>query len=484
MIRMRAPISRRDFLKQTALATAVVSAIPLGAARITLGSTRKRVVVIGAGLAGLSAAYELSRAGYEVTLLEARTRAGGRIQTLRDPFSDALYAEAGGTRIPDVHDWTLRYTQEFSLDLVPFRQRGLDELYHLRGRRLREGEEEWPFNLAPEERRLGLSGMGQRYLASAFSEIGDPTAPDWPTPRLATLDRTSTAELLRSRGASAEAVALYTALGLGDPDPERLSSLFTLRNRFLLSKAKQWYKIRGGNDLLPKAFTARLSGRIRYGTPVVKVVQDRNEARVTFRQGQMLETIAADRVVCTVPLPLLREISFDPPLSPAKQRAAREIPYAPVTKVFIQSRTRFWTEEGLSGFAATDLPIEEVWDLSAGQPGPRGILVAYTTGREAEQFSARPEAERLLLALDHMDQVFPGLRQQYEGGASKAWHDDPWARGAYPAFQIGQVSLLPELRRSEGRIHFAGDHASAWPAWMQGALESGNRAAREIEQAL
>ena len=447
----------------------------------------KRVVVVGAGLAGLSAAYELTRLGHDVTVLEARSRAGGRVETLREPFADGLYAEAGGTRIPDVHDWTLKYVEHFRLALTPFRPAGLPDVYHLRGRRLvaRDGgEPDWPYQLTAAERRLRLSGMTREYLAATFPELGDPTTPGWPPESLAHYDLLTTAGLLRKRGASAEAVALLTDLGLGLPDPEGVSALGTMRNRAQLSRAQRWHRIAGGNDQLPRAFAAQLSAHVRYGAVVRELEQSDRGVRVTFEQGGTAEPVAADRVVCAVPLPLLGRIGVRPALSAEKQRAVREVPQAAVTKVFVQTRRRVWLEQGLSGFATTDLPIMEVWDLSAGQAGERGLLVAYVTGRRAGELGALPEEKRLAIAVEHLDGVFPGLRAIAEGGACKVWHEDEWAGGAYAAFAPGQFnSLVRYLARPEGRIHFAGDHTSSATGWMQGALESGNRAAREVHEA-
>ena len=491
-------IGRRAFLRDAAAIGA--GAIPLlgaapglaeaamaRAARERPRGAAKRVVVIGAGLAGLSAAYELAGLGHDVTVLEARSRPGGRIETLREPFADGLYAESGGTRIPDVHHWTVRYVEHFKLSLIPFREPGLADVYHLRGRRIRaaEGEPaEWPYALTADERRLGPSGLAREYLTPLFPELGDPAAPGWPPPALERYDRLSTAALLRARGASAEAAALLQALGLGAPDPARISSLFTLRNRAVQSRAQRWYRVRGGNDQLPKAFAASLADRILYGAPAVGVEQRADGVRVTYSRGGVRETVVADRAVCAVPLPLMGEIGFTPTLSAEKRRAVTDVPRSAATKVFMQMRRRFWLAQGLSGFATTDLPIDDVWDLSGGQAGTRGLLVVYTSGREAEALGAHNEEARTRIALGHLEKVFPGVRAEYEGGVSKAWHLDPWARGAFAAFAPGQfTTIVRHLARPEGRLHFAGDHASTATGWMHGALESGNRVAREIHEA-
>jgi monoamine oxidase len=170
-----------------------------------------------------------------------------------------------------------------------------------------------------------------------------------------------------------------------------------------------------------------------------------------------------------------------PPFSPGKTRAIRELPYASVTRVYLESRTRFWAEQGETGYATTDLPVMACAHLTTNQPGPRGILMSYQAGPQARVTAAASEDDRLALTLAEMERVFPGISAQYEWGASYAWDLDQWARGAYSWMRPGQVMALePLIRAPEGRVYFAGEHASPWPGWMQGALWSGVQAAGAI----
>jgi monoamine oxidase len=133
----------------------------------------------------------------------------------------------------------------------------------------------------------------------------------------------------------------------------------------------------------------------------------------------------------------------------------------------------------------TDLPVKWLFEHTVGQPGERGILEAQAVGAEAERLSALPEEQRIRVALSCIEQVFPGAGREYERGTSKCWHTDPWARGAFAYFRPGEMlGLRPHIAGAEGRVHFAGDHTSAWSGWMQGALESGLRAAAEVSEAL
>lgn len=482
---MSEPLTRRSFVRTT-LATGVAALLPFGAPlRAATAaplhadrSPRKRVVVLGAGMAGLSAAFELDAVGHDVTILEARSRAGGRVLTLREPFADGLYAEVGATRIASTSDWTMKYVRQFGLELVPFRPTGLADVSYVRGHRIvpvASHEPEWPVPLTSEERALGVAGMRQRYITSVLSEIGDAGIPDTPPATLRRFDRVVFTEFLRARGASPAAIEL---LNLGAS--ENASALQRLRALTWRSGAT-WWKIAGGNDRLPSAFATRLASRIRYGAPVTKIRHDGAGVTVVYRQGDTLQELQADHAVCTIPFPVLRHIDVAP-LSTAKRRAIAELPYPDVTKVVLQTRSRFWRAKGLSGFAETDLPLPEVWDLSEGQPGQRGLLLAYVAGLHAKLPRGMTSGDHLPWARQLMTRLFPELPAEYEGGTSYTWGEDPWCRGAYPTYGPSQViDLFPAVRQSEGRLHFAGDHASVWPGWMQGALESGNRVARVID---
>lgn len=160
-------------------------------------------------------------------------------------------------------------------------------------------------------------------------------------------------------------------------------------------------------------------------------------------------------------------------------------PKKSITEIFLQTKERFWLNQGESGFAVTDLPITQVWDITHNQPGKRGILQAFPISLHSRRVTEMSEAERISFTLDQMEMIFPGVQNYFEAGLSKCWDQDEWSRGATAYYKPGQFStLLPHVSSPEGRIHFAGEHTSVWiDGWMQGALESGNRVANEINSA-
>jgi monoamine oxidase len=488
---------RRDFLKTGALTAAALPFVdPFASAGEVQALERRgpprRIIVVGAGLAGLCAAYQLTRAGHDVLVLEAQRRAGGRVETRRD-FAEDLYGEAGATRIPEHHHFALKYVKAFGLELDPFPAPGAT-IYHLRGRRLvvRPGERpEWPVELSPDERALGLAGMMEKAYGGLLSRIKDATSPRWVPPEdLRKYDRLTFTELLRQQGLSEDAIHLRRAASGGFDDTvdgEGDSALRRLRTLALELPGAAYYKIRGGNDGLPRAFALLLADKIRYGCPVIRIERGQDCAlRVLWSERGGSQSLSADRVVVAVPFTLLRRIEVVPPFSDEKTRAINELSYGSATKVFFQTRTRFWAGEGLSGFGYTDLhDYMQVWENGYTQTGPRGLLVAYTKCSGARELDALDEERRITTAFDAVARVHPELPRQFEGGRSRSWSDDPWARGAFAILRPGDVTRLePHIARAEGRVHFAGEHTSPWlGGWMHSALESGERVAREINEA-
>lgn len=487
--------NRREFTRRAALAAVALTADALNLpARepqpLSRGATPRSVIVVGAGLAGLVAAYELSRAGHRVTVLEARQRPGGRVWTLREPFAEGLYAEVGATWIPHSHSLTQNYSRHFGLqlDLVMPWPAGLRALYDLRGVRIPfkpGGRARWPVRLRFDERGLGISALRRRYFDPGLKLLRDAQKWESPPEALRRLDAMSFGDYLRSRGASESAIALLRLeMDWWGDGIETVSALAHLRN-YVLSPFRRMFTIRGGCDLLPRAFADRLRDRIRYHAPVGRIAHTERSVTVHFTEDGAPQTLSADFLICTIPFSVLREIEIVPPLSAGKQKAVAELSYSPVTRIFLQTKTKPWRREGLSGWAASDSPLGLVWDTTFDyRRDARGLLQIYSSGEHARTFCALDEDGRSALVLEHLGRIHPGVRAELETSASWCWGEDEWARGGYCWFKPGQMTeLLPHVARPEGRLHFAGEHTSAWPAWMQGALASGLRAAREVHEA-
>lgn len=492
--------TRRTFLHRAALSLPALAALPrLASAAETqaaapaqamecTGKPRK-VVVIGAGLAGLAAAWELHQAGQDVTLLEAQTRAGGRVYTLRSPFADGLYAEAGALSFYD-NRYSRRYVDALQLPTEPIRPNRLATVYHLRGKRLevRPGQPaEWPVQLTPEEAKLGFGGMMFKYFEPGF-KLGDPADPAFDLAAFKKLDEVTLEQFLTNQGASRGAIDLLSAgvhFGYGWSTGSALHRLISDAALFVAGKQSA-FVIPGGTDLMPRAFAKILRDRIYYGAPVVKVEQQPDKVRVIYRQAGTEQALEADHLICAAPIPAVRRIEFAPALPASKRQIVDKLEYTPVTRIYLQTRHRFWEEAGRGGGAFTDLPIQLVTEQPFAQSayeanGRRGLLEAHIKGEEAERVGKLDQEAQIAFALEHLEKVHPGIRQHVEGGASYSWGEDPWAGGGYAWWKPGELTAwVPELAKPEGRIHFAGEHTSSMGRTLEGALESGARAAREV----
>jgi monoamine oxidase len=480
-------VSRRSFLKQAALTgtgAGLAAAAAPAWAQLESDRRKQRVIVIGAGLSGLVCTFELVRAGHDVVVLESRRRAGGRVRTIRS-FADGMYGEAGAARIPRNHDLTLGYAKEFGLEVGPFYPDKLAMVHFMRGRRVRLGSDgtadlaDYPIETTAQERALGMGGIAARAIGNLMEELGNPRDPQWPLGPVRQYDSMTWAGFLRERGVSDEVAAV---LRLGFASAPR-SAAWVLREIALAEQKTDLLRIVGGNDRLPLAFAARLLEHIQYGTRVRRIEQTDSGCTVLFDRAGKRESLRGDRVVCTLPFPIVREIEISPDVSPAKRRAIREMNYGSLSRASIQVGRRVWEDEGFNGFARTD-QVSEIFHPTWGHAGPRGVIQLYMKPKLSRYAGDLDADARIEFALDKIEEVFPGVRQYAEGGTCICWDKDPHAKGAVASLNPGQLSgLLPHAGTPESSLHFAGEHTSAWHGWMQGALASGVRAAREVHAA-
>jgi len=476
-------MNRRAFLDQTGKTLALALTARASAGAQAAGSPRQ-VLVLGAGLAGLAAAYELQKARYAVTVLEARSRPGGRVLTYRDPFADGLYAEMGAEYVDATDEYDDRYCKELGLKVMTAK---LYDAIFVRGQKLRMA----PFKRNKEKLPFAgteggqLFGQEARYLQRLLKLIPDP---ERLPPEILKLDNLSVVELLLQEGAPEDIVALYTYTQATESTarPHEMSALAMVRShRRSFSEDTDEGRILGGNDQLPKALARALSGQILYDRPVRRIAHDREGTEVWFEEGGAIRSLRTPRLVIAIPFKVLRDLEITPAFSFAKTKCIQTLAYGQVMKIAMQYARRFWDEPGSLGQRVfTDTMLRRVYHFSIDQPGPRGILMSFTSGADAEKIGRMPDAERQRAALEETTRIWPEAPRYWEGAAVKYWNEDPWIRGSYSFDGVGQARDFLEIARApEGRVHFAGEHTSVHRASMNGALESGVRAAEEIRKA-
>ncbi|HAV78623.1 MAG TPA: hypothetical protein DCX53_14840, partial [Anaerolineae bacterium] len=265
-------------------------------------------------------------------------------------------------------------------------------------------------------------------------------------------------------------------------EPERFSLLDLARNAAMYySKIERppSMRVMGGNDQIPFALADALPD-VRLNSPVTSVRVHPDKVSVTVNQNDSHLTFDSDFAILAIPLTTARLIDFNS-LPAAHRKMVDEVTYGEVTKVMIEYRKRFWNDARWNGRLATDAPIVYTWHATSHFDHEHGILTAYTGGDNAAKLSLLTDDERIKLAVNEIEKIFPGSSDFIENTATTAWLNEPYTRGAYMALAPGEVTAhWKTLQEPAGRLFFAGEHATPIQGYMEGAVESGQRAAQEI----
>ncbi len=437
----------------------------------TLGGVR--VLVAGAGLAGLAAARDLMLSGADVTVVDARHCVGGRVQTIRNGFVAGQHAEAGGDLIDEGQDEIRQLATELGLTMAGILRGGFGYVRSDANGRPRiatqSGTGGWD--------RLGaaLSPLVRAYRLAEQR---------WDSPVTADLARRSVAEWLDEVKADAELRAIASGMrGFFLADPDELS-LLALVDQFASSDEPGWklYRIEGGNDRLATALAATLGDRVKLNTEVVAISHRGREVRISIKNGRTVSQITRDYLVLAMPATLLRRVPISPALPPQQHDAIARLKYGRGTKTLVQFAHRFWRVTGRPRAFGSSLPFGAVWDANEEQRGRPGILSLLAGGGASgltQSIIARGGMTALVSALDWMGARNAEVLKAHQ----TVWEADPWVRGGYAFFDPSYDSALRLwLPRPFGRLFFAGEHTSMrWQGYMNGAIESGRRAAAEVE---
>jgi monoamine oxidase len=512
-------LTRRAFLERLGLAGGVgatylgmqamglLNSPPASAEPFALpaGSGRGRsIVILGAGIAGLVSAYELKRAGWNVTVLEARDRIGGRVWTVRGgdrlvqtgrpdqvcAFSNGLYLNAGAARIPSSHHTILGYARDLRVPLEVMVNSNRSGRIDVGGRVI-------------ESRQL-INDVRGRVSEMLSKAIGGGAL----DARMPEGERTMMRQFLRFYGELAESgdyrgsgrsgysvlpggyeVAGQTRAGMTLPEllGNQRMALPLMFEEFFDQQATMLQPV-GGMDRIAGALYEQVRPAVRLNAPVTAI--RRTGDRVRIHYGPRDRIVEADYCLCTLPLNLLQRISAD--FSPAKRAAIADVLYLPSTKVGYETK-RFWEQEGIyGGLGWTDQLNENLIYPSGGWHQDKGVLVAaYCAGwmgrDNPARFTAMTHQERFDVCRASVERLHPGRSRELTKPVTVAWALTPWSEGVGPVADFFEASPRParyaELLKPEGPIFFAGEHLSYVHFWQEGAALSAHEAVKRLHEA-
>jgi monoamine oxidase len=471
------------------------------------------VLVLGAGLAGMTAAWELRKAGYKVTVLEFNHRPGGRNWTLRGgdvftelgglrqtcEFEDGLYLNPGPWRIPYHHRAVLDYCKRLNVALEPFVQLNHNALLHASGafggqpQRIRYIQTDFQGQVAELLAKATAQGKLDEQVTADDKERLLQALKSW-----GFLDKTyrykTNPEAAEYRGylkgpgggLSARPVA-GEAIDLSDILKSRLWRY--LQNFSMHLFQTTMFQPVGGMDMIGKAFAHEVGDLVRYDAKVTRIAQNERGVAVTYidtKTPEAPQVATADWCVCTIPLSILSQIPID--VGPRTKAAIDAVPYASAVKIGLQFKRRFWEEDEAiyGGISFTDLPIRQIAYPSTGlNRGGRGVLLgAYIfEGANSYEFASLPPAERVARAVSLGAKIHSQYADEFENGIAVAWQRVPFTLGCAGYWtDEARAEHYDDLCQIDGRIVLAGEHASYLPAWQEGAILSSLDAIKRLHE--
>ncbi|CAL8350616.1 unnamed protein product [Lota lota] len=456
---------------------------------LTPTKTPRHVAIIGAGMAGLTAAKFLQDAGHKVTILEASNRIGGRVETFRNR-REGWYAEVGAMRIPSFHKILLSLVAKLPISLNHFIQDDINTYYLVNGVLQKTYVvENLPdilnYNLTGEERGKSASQL----FSQALRKVRDDLKMMGCSAMLDKYDSYSVKEYLVKEGNLSRSALRMIGDILNENSLFYASLTEMLFVQADISDDVEYYEVANGFDNLPNTFYQLLNATLLLNSKVKLIDQSAGGGVKVVYQDQRgsasLASVTSDYVLVTATAKAALFIDFRPPLSAHKMEALRSVHYTSSTKVVLSFSRRFWESEGIrGGKSVTDRPARFIYYPSHGFPGTAAgaLLASYTCSDDATLFQGVSEDEVMALVLEDLVKIHgEAIRPLWTGGLVKKWGLDPYSLGAFALYTpYQQVDYAAELFQSEGVVHFAGEHTAVPHGWIETAMKSALRAAKNI----
>jgi len=464
---------RRTVIKSLA-AAGTAAALPAGLTACASSAKDAQVIVIGAGLSGLNAALLLQDQGFDVLVLEGSNRIGGRVYTLDD---QPHRPDAGGSEFSlKSYARILDMIGRLDLEVIPWRGNGVNFAFHVNGQTV--SVEDWP-QAAVNNMQGPARNIPPAFLSGALLPRPSPLADlqAWLEPEAAQYD-IAFRDFLTAQGVGPEVLRLIESRTESD-SLDDVSTLWLMRAAKFAEVSggiKELRNLKGGMSRLTDGMAALLNRPVAKGIHVAGIQQLNDGIEILDINGKIWR---AEHVVCTIPLPVLRQMYIYPELPPLQASAVQQVPYGNHIEVFFDITEPFWEEDGLPSSLWTDGPLGMVMN----RPGdaPTGYLWLAIAGQSSRELRQLPEAEILRRVTDELARVRPSTRGRVIPLTAHNWSAHPWTQGHTALRSPGQIGQFGDvLTQAHGRLHFAGEHTARLAGGMEGAMESGERAAMEI----